>query len=111
MVWYVGTLSDVEYDCPIRILNFDLGLFFGRGPLLIFWKVKSRIRTCCSRVPHSGVLFAVGELFVLSQARSACVFGRRRRVLVRPKAESFARARSALIKREAHVLLPAAGGF
>ena len=42
------------------------------------------------------VLFAVDELFVrarraLNQARSACVIARRRRVLLRPKAERFYR--------------------
>ena len=46
------------------------------------------------------VLLAVGELFVRarsarSQALSACVIARRRRVSIRPKAEGFARRRRA----------------
>ena len=28
-IWYVGTLSDLEYDCPNRILNFGRFSIFG----------------------------------------------------------------------------------
>ena len=79
-IWYVGTLCDLEYECPNRIskapvlLPAEVGFPFGRRPK---------------------VLLAVGELFVRarsarSQARSACVIARRRRVSIRPKAEGFA---------------------
>ena len=85
-IWYVGTLCDLEYECPNRIskapvlLPAEGGFPFGRRPM---------------------VLLAVGELFVRarsarSQARSACVIARRRRVSIRPKAEGFARRRRAL---------------
>ena len=33
-IWYVGTLSDLEYDCLNRILNFGLGpIFWARTPI------------------------------------------------------------------------------
>ena len=36
-IWYVGTLSDLEYDCLNRILNFGLGSFLVRSlPLGLF---------------------------------------------------------------------------
>ena len=71
------------------------------------------------------VLLAVGELFVRvrcarSQAQSVCVFVRGSWVLIRPKASCFS-GREALLaaggilllarRREAPVLLPAAGEF
>ena len=70
-IWYVGTLCDLEYECPNRIskapvlLPAEGGFPFGRRPK---------------------VLLAVGELFVRarsarSQARSACVIARRRLAL------------------------------
>ena len=68
-IWYVGTLCDLEYECPNRIskapvlLPAEGGFPFGRRPM---------------------VLLAVGELFVRarsarSQARSACVIAVGRR--------------------------------
>ena len=74
-IWYVGTLCDLENECR---------------PWAFLW----------ARTPFF-VLLAVGELFVRagkahSQARSACGIARRRRVLIRPKAERFTRRRRAL---------------
>ena len=98
-IWYVGTLCDLEYECPNRISIFGLGPFFWREPrfsdFLVCSKTKSRI------ICPPNILLAVGELFVRvrsarSQARSACVIARRRRVSIRPKAEGFARRRRAL---------------
>ena len=71
-IWYVGTLCDLEYECPNRIskapvlLPAEGGFPFGRRPM---------------------VLLAVGELFVRarsarSQARSACAIARRRRISI-----------------------------
>merc|ERR1739842_2128 len=69
----------VRREAPV-LLPAEVGFPFGRRPK---------------------VLLAVGELFVWarsarSQARSACVIVRRRRVFIRPKAEGFARRRRAL---------------
>ena len=77
--------------------------FFGREPRFSDFLVCSKTES--DYLPAVGgfqfgrrpnVLLAVGELFVRarsarSQAQSACVIARRRRVSVRPKAESFAR--------------------
>ena len=85
-IWYVGTLCDLEYECPNRIskapvlLPAEGGFPFGRRPM---------------------VLLAVGELFVRaqsarSQARNACVITRRRGILIRPQAERCSRRRRVL---------------
>ena len=87
----LGTLCDLEYECPNRIskapvlLPAEGGFPFGRRPM---------------------VLLAVGELFVRarsarSQARSACVIARRRRLSIRPKTERFARRWRALCPYQA----------
>ena len=69
-IWYVGTLCDLEYECPNRISIFGLGPFFWREPRFSdFWFVQ-RLRVGLS--------------------------ARRRRVSFRPKAERFARRRRAL---------------
>ena len=34
-IWYVDTLSDLEYDCLNRILNFGLGTFLVRPNVLL----------------------------------------------------------------------------
>ena len=102
-IWYVGTLCDLEYECPNRIskapvlLPAEGGFPFGRRPM---------------------VLLAVGELFVRarsarSQARSACVIARRRRVSVRSKTERFAGATAGfnsakLFARRRQALCPSA---
>ena len=69
-ILYVGTLCDLEYECPNRISIFGLGSFFWREPRFSdFWFVQ-RLRVGLS--------------------------ARRRRVSIRSKAERFARRRRAL---------------
>ena len=69
-IWYVGTLCDLEYECPNRISIFGLGPFFCREPIFrTFWFVQ-RLRVGLS--------------------------AHRRLVSIRPKAERFARRRRAL---------------
>ena len=108
MTWNMNVRTEFRFSA--------LGLSFGANPVFrTFWFVQRlRVSRLCYCPPKAGfhsaggfqfgrrpnVLLAVGELFVRarsarSQARSACVIARRRRVSVRPKAECFARRRRA----------------
>ena len=64
-IWYVGTLCDLEYECPNRISIFGLGPFFWREPRFSDFLFVQRLRVGLS--------------------------ARRRRVSIQPKAERFAR--------------------
>merc|ERR1712218_576643 len=100
-IWYAGTLCDLRPKAEL----------FARRRRALCPGAK-RLCYCPPKAAKGGfpfgpfgrrpkVLLAVGELFVRArsartQARSACVIARRRRVSIRPKAEGFARRRRAL---------------
>ena len=76
-ILYVGTLCDLEYECPNRISIFGLGPFFGCEQRFSDFLVSSKTESDyllavggfqIGRRPN--VLLAVGELFVRARSQA-----------------------------------------